>query len=91
MFVWFCNVFYLQPRNIRLKLERQGIKGPPPAFVMGNIPDMKQIMSSMAADAPCSGGRLPLGFSFSSIFPYFSQWTKQYGADSLLLTLLMIV
>ncbi|RVW34684.1 Cytochrome P450 714C2 [Vitis vinifera] len=44
---------------------------------MGNIPEMKRIMS-MAADAPRSEAHLPLGFSTSTTFPYFAQWTKLY-------------
>nr|CAN82563.1 hypothetical protein VITISV_039811 [Vitis vinifera] len=77
-FIWLFNVLYLEPNKIRLKLQRQGIKGPPPAFVMGNIPEMKRIMS-MAADAPRSEtDHLPLGFSTSTTFPYFTQWTKRY-------------
>ncbi|WJZ97390.1 hypothetical protein VitviT2T_015998 [Vitis vinifera] len=68
----------IKPSNIQLKLRRQGIKGPPPAFVMGNIPEMKRIMS-MAADAPRSEAHLPLGFSTSTTFPYFAQWTKLYA------------
>uniref|UniRef100_F6HIS8 Cytochrome P450 714C2 n=1 Tax=Vitis vinifera TaxID=29760 RepID=F6HIS8_VITVI len=78
LFIWLGNVLYLEPSNIQLKLRRQGIKGPPPAFVMGNIPEMKRIMS-MAADAPRSEAHLPLGFSTSTTFPYFAQWTKLYG------------
>ncbi|KAL6332428.1 hypothetical protein AAG906_007976 [Vitis piasezkii] len=78
LFIWLGNVLYLEPTDIRLKLRRQGIKGPPPAFVMGNIPEMKRIMS-MAADARCSEAHLPLGFSSSTPFPYFAQWTKLYG------------
>ena len=78
LFIWLVNVLYLEPSNIQLKLRRQGIKGPPPAFVMGNIPEMKRIMS-MAADAPRSEAHLPLGFSTSTTFPYFAQWTKLYG------------
>ena len=77
-FIWLFNVLYLEPNKIRLKLQRQGIKGPPPAFVMGNIPEMKRIMS-VAADAPRSEAHLPLGFSTSTTFPYFAQWTKLYG------------
>ena len=78
-FIWLFNVLYLEPNKIRLKLQRQGIKGPPPAFVMGNIPEMKRIMS-MAAGAPRSEtDHLPLGFSTSTTFPYFTQWTKRYG------------
>ncbi|KAJ9691547.1 hypothetical protein PVL29_013659 [Vitis rotundifolia] len=78
LFIWLFNVLYLEPNKIRLKLQRQGIKGPPPAFVMGNIHEMKRIMS-MAADAPRSETHLPLGFSTSTTFPYFTQWTKRYG------------
>ncbi|KAL6332965.1 hypothetical protein AAG906_019979 [Vitis piasezkii] len=57
-FIWLFNVLYLEPNKIRS----------PPAFVMGNIPEMKRIMS-MAADAPRSEtDHLPLGFSTSTTF-----------------------
>lgn len=65
---------------IRWKLRRQGIRGPPPSFVTGNIPEMRRIMSM--AKAPSSESPPPHDFSSPRIFLYFSKWTKQYGIYS---------
>ncbi|KAJ9672208.1 hypothetical protein PVL29_025729 [Vitis rotundifolia] len=78
LFVRVFNDILVKPNAIRWKLRRQGIRGPPPSFVTGNIPEMGRIMSM--AKAPSSESPPPLDFSSPRIFPYFSKWTKQYGS-----------
>ncbi|KAK4372363.1 hypothetical protein RND71_007747 [Anisodus tanguticus] len=39
----FINVLLLHPRKLRSKLQSQGIKGPSPYFLYGNLPDIKKI------------------------------------------------
>lgn len=43
LFVHLFNVLMSKPQRLRLKLRRQGIKGPLPLLFVGNIPQMKRI------------------------------------------------
>ncbi|RVW89433.1 Cytochrome P450 714C2 [Vitis vinifera] len=56
---WQCSVSRAQQHPAQASKARD--QRSPPAFVMGNIPEMKRIMS-MAADAPRSEAHLPLDF-----------------------------
>lgn len=80
LFVRVFNDILVKLNVIRWKLRRQGIRGPPPSFVTGNIPEMRRIMSM--AKAPSSESPPPLDSSSPRIFPYFSKCTKQYGIYS---------
>ncbi|CAM8998547.1 unnamed protein product [Rhodiola kirilowii] len=69
------------PRKIRSELERQGIKGPPPSVLYGNIPDMKRIMQlETLKSVEAKAGDGPLQHNWPpKLFPYYDQWSKQYG------------
>ncbi|MBA0594625.1 cytochrome P450 714C2 [Gossypium raimondii] len=75
------DVLWLNGENRRLNLRRQGIEGPLPVFLLGNVPEMKRMLSSaeklQAEDPLSSHHRLML------LFPYFMQWTKQFGQSFL--------
>ncbi|CAK9154560.1 unnamed protein product [Ilex paraguariensis] len=75
-----CYDLLLKPQRLRLKLRRQGIDGPKPSFMMGNIPEIKH-MKSMVKLSEFSSDKWeqspPLDTS-SILFPHFNQWTKQY-------------
>ncbi|KAG8655353.1 hypothetical protein MANES_04G032080v8 [Manihot esculenta] len=55
----------------RIKLRKQGITGPPPSVIFGNIPEMKR-MESQISDTPKIDGCL-------TVLPYFQHWTNNYG------------
>ncbi|GAB2212322.1 hypothetical protein Drorol1_Dr00020281 [Drosera rotundifolia] len=70
---------WLNSRRQRRKLVSQGIRGPPPSFVHGNVSQMQRILSKAKAEAPRSNGEI-VGHDYtSSLFPYFEQWRKEYG------------
>ncbi|TYI80661.1 hypothetical protein E1A91_D05G104200v1 [Gossypium mustelinum] len=79
--VYLFDVLWLNGENRRLNLRRQGIEGPLPVFLLGNVPEMKRMLSSaeklQAEDPLSSHHRLML------LFPYFMQWTKQFGQSFL--------
>lgn len=69
LFVRVFNDILVKLNVIRWKLRRQGIRGPPPSFVTGNIPEMRRIMSM--AKAPSSESPPPLDFFFAPNLPLF--------------------
>ncbi|KAF8364932.1 hypothetical protein HHK36_033085 [Tetracentron sinense] len=75
-FAHLCNVLLLEPERLRSRLRRQGIRGPPPSILLGNIPQIKLMLSTVPKDP----AKEHMGHDCSStLFPYFKQWTKQYG------------
>ncbi|XP_048427812.1 cytochrome P450 714C2-like [Pyrus x bretschneideri] len=43
--VWLLHLFelvVLRPKRLRSKLQKQGIEGPPPSFLLGNLPAMRK-------------------------------------------------
>ncbi|KAF8378967.1 hypothetical protein HHK36_028393 [Tetracentron sinense] len=77
LFGYLCNIILLEPERLRSKLRRQGIRGPPPSFLYGNIPQMKKIQSG-AAKASREDHHISHNWA-SSVFPYFEQWRNKYG------------
>ncbi|KAF6172632.1 hypothetical protein GIB67_041955 [Kingdonia uniflora] len=77
------HLYYLliwKPRSLRSKLLKQGIKGPPPSILYGNIPDMKKIQSAMVTTIETVEQTQQHHHDcFSKIFPYFKQWIDEYG------------
>ncbi|PKA58572.1 Cytochrome P450 714B3 [Apostasia shenzhenica] len=75
--LWFYNRAWVRPERIRRKLRRQGIGGPPPEFLHGNLKDAK--MSVMEEKSRRDGGEKIKHDYASYIFPYFEKWRKEYG------------
>ncbi|KAB2075078.1 hypothetical protein ES319_A07G195700v1 [Gossypium barbadense] len=67
----------VKPMKLRARLLKQGIKGPPPSLLIGNIREIKKAQSSivkvpsMHPPATHNCGAL--------LFPFFEKWRKQYG------------
>ena len=81
LLICLCIFFWLKLENIRLKFRRQGIIGPLPSLITGNIPEIKQIMSVVPNSDPANKDPKDISPFYCSLnlFPYFKQWTKQYG------------
>lgn len=74
-----CETVWVKPNRIRRKLRRQGIGGPRPSILFGNIAEMDKIGEE---SKPPPAGRGSVGVSHdwaTSIFPFFCRWTQQYG------------
>ncbi|KAK8499378.1 hypothetical protein V6N13_010588 [Hibiscus sabdariffa] len=63
---------WVKSRRLRKKLCMQGITGPPPSFLYGNVPEMKQIQSK-------ANKTWATHDYASTLFPYLDHWRKQYG------------
>lgn len=67
--------------EVRRKLRAQGVIGPPPSVLYGNLPEMQKIQLQTAAMAsPPHGASAIIAHDYTStLFPYFVEWRKQYG------------
>ncbi|KAG6759567.1 hypothetical protein POTOM_036050 [Populus tomentosa] len=71
LIVYLYYSFWWRPE---LRLRKQGIRGPPPNFLLGNIPEIKQaIVQNRSESTPSIESD---GFSG---FPSFKQWCRKYG------------
>lgn len=74
------NLQWIKPQRLRKKLERQGIKGPPPSFLYGNVQEMQKIQATVSSmKGAANFGEFVAHDYTSFLFPYFEQWRKQYG------------
>lgn len=78
------DVLVWKPRSLRRKLEKQGIRGPPPqSFFLGNIPDMERITleAKRAADTSTRGEGF-VSHDWPSVgFSYIWRWREEFGND----------
>ncbi|KAJ9188993.1 hypothetical protein P3X46_000336 [Hevea brasiliensis] len=66
LYLWWKHESY------KMKLIRkQGITGPPPSLLLGNLPEMERMMSQNP-ETPKIDGSL-------TVLPYFKHWTNIYG------------
>ncbi|PKI33894.1 hypothetical protein CRG98_045724, partial [Punica granatum] len=80
------NSTWKSSERLRKRLNMQGIGGPPPSLLYGNVPEMQRIQTRAALDdkaSACSrqrgGGEFVAHDYTSTLFPYFEQWRKEYG------------
>lgn len=76
-FFHLYNTVWLKPERIRKKLRIQGIKGPPPSFLYGNLSEIHKIQSQ-ATEATNHAEIVAHDYT-STLFPYFELWRKEYG------------
>ena len=89
LLVLFCHFFWLKLETIRLKFRRQGIRGPLPSFVLGNIPEMLRITSMVPSSETKNKdmmNKMSSFYSSVSLFQFFKQWTAQYGKHKVYLS-----
>ncbi|ESW08385.1 hypothetical protein PHAVU_009G041200 [Phaseolus vulgaris] len=76
---------WLESQRVRKRIQMQGIKGPPPSFLRGNLSDMQRIQAQAASLAKASISNSNHSEQFlahdctATLFPYFEHWRKQYG------------
>ncbi|GMN41101.1 hypothetical protein TIFTF001_010316 [Ficus carica] len=74
------NTLWLKSERVRRKLRMQGIKGPTPSFLYGNLPEMQKIqLQTLKASPPNHHSEFVAHDYTSTLFPYFEQWRKEYG------------
>lgn len=83
---------WVNPWRLRRRLEKQGIRGPRPCFLYGNVPEMQRIQASSIKNTGAENTGFVAHNYTSTLFPYFEQWRKQYGKiQSLFFFILMLV
>ncbi|XP_042502864.1 cytokinin hydroxylase-like [Macadamia integrifolia] len=67
--------YWLTPRRIKKKMEKQGVYGPKPRFLVGNIPDMATLIgNSTSKDMDWIDHNI-----VGRLMPHYVAWSKQYG------------
>lgn len=79
--VHIYNSVWLKSERMRRKMRMQGIRGPPPSFLYGNLPEMQKIQLQ-AMKAPPNHTEFVAHDYTSTVFPYFEQWRKEYGTHT---------
>ncbi|XP_055832205.1 cytochrome P450 714C2-like [Solanum dulcamara] len=78
LFFHLYNSLVIKPRRLQSALRKQGIVGPQPKFLLGNILEMKK--SCEAAKKMVSNGDVVDCHNCgATILPFFDQWQRQYG------------
>ncbi|XP_068668983.1 cytochrome P450 714C2-like [Aristolochia californica] len=78
--LYLYTQLWWKPERMREKLRRQGIRGPPPSLLLGNIQEMKQMAATTPTDEKeGSGGKVDHQY-ISRLFPYFQRWKELYGS-----------
>ncbi|KAL7232058.1 hypothetical protein ACSBR2_010136 [Camellia fascicularis] len=67
--------YWITPRRIKKIMEKQGVRGPKPRFLVGNILDMASLVSkSTARDMDSISHDI-----VDRLLPHFLHWSKLYG------------
>ncbi|PSR95001.1 Cytochrome P450 714C2 like [Actinidia chinensis var. chinensis] len=78
LFLRLYNALVAEPRRLRSELKKQGISGPPPSFLLGNIGEIKKARTAKVKDVPT--GCPPTTHDCATVlFPFFEKWRKLYG------------
>ncbi|KAI6670531.1 hypothetical protein NL676_005416 [Syzygium grande] len=69
------SFYLLTPRRIKKIMERQGVRGPEPRFLVGNLGDV----SSLVAESTSEDMESIRHDIVDRLLPHYVRWTKQYG------------
>ncbi|KAH7537712.1 hypothetical protein FEM48_Zijuj03G0122100 [Ziziphus jujuba var. spinosa] len=70
--LYIYNSVWLKSERVRKKLRVQGIRGPPPSFLYGNLPEMQRIqLQAMKAPTHHTDNEFVAHDYTSTLFPYF--------------------
>lgn len=75
------SCYWLTPMRIRKIMERQGVHGPKPRFLIGNIIDMTSLVSRAVSQDMKTINHDIVG----RLLPHFVAWSNQYGISLFLL------
>ncbi|KAL0403010.1 UNVERIFIED_CONTAM: cytochrome [Sesamum radiatum] len=90
--LYLLEILWVKAWRIRRKLQAQGIKGPKPWLLYGNVWEMQKIQESSAKEksGKNDGDELVAHDYTSTLFPYFEHWRRQYGKPYLTLPYLTL-
>ncbi|RWW27822.1 hypothetical protein GW17_00007737, partial [Ensete ventricosum] len=76
--VWITiSCYYLTPRRIRRVMAEQGVHGPAPRFLVGNLKDIAVLVKKTTSDDMEVRGHDIVG----RLMPHYVLWSKTYGAS----------
>ncbi|KAK4407595.1 cytochrome [Sesamum angolense] len=78
LFFRVYNAVVAEPGRLRSTLRKQGLRGPLPTFLLGNILDMKKARD-VAAKAGTVNGPPDSHNCGAALLPFFDEWRKKYG------------
>jgi hypothetical protein len=81
LFSYVYIILWLRPERLRQKLRSQGVRGPKPSFLFGNIPEMRRIQQLAKSAHEQEAGSTDMFSSnyVATLFPYFLHWSRVYG------------
>ena len=74
LFFRLYNALVVKPKKLRSILRNQGISGPPPSFLLGNIREIKESQSTAVKDSCTDTHNCA-----AALFPFFEKWRNKYG------------
>lgn len=74
LFFRLYNALVVKPEKLRSSLRKQGITGPPPSFLLGNIGEIRKSQSSVVKDPSTETHNCA-----AALFPFFEEWRNKYG------------
>ncbi|KAI3468375.1 hypothetical protein Pfo_025038 [Paulownia fortunei] len=77
-FVHFYVSLVSKPKKLRKILRQQGIDGPPPKILLGNILEIRKSRDA-AEKALVNHPHPPVIHNTASVLPFLEQWREQYG------------
>ncbi|KAK4393618.1 Cytokinin hydroxylase [Sesamum angolense] len=69
------SCYWLTPRRIQKIMEKQGVRGPKPRFLVGNILDMASLVAKSTSQDMDSISHDIVG----RLLPHYVAWSKSYG------------
>lgn len=71
----FISCYWLTPRRIKKIMEKQGVRGPKPRFLVGNIMEVASLVSKSTSQDMESIDHDIVG----RLMPHFVAWSEIYG------------
>ena len=78
IFLHLLESLLWKPERLRAKLRKQGIGGPSPSILIGNVPEIKKIRALTSAAKNTEANSITQGWA-SNLFPHLEQWRNRYG------------
>ncbi|KAJ8748791.1 hypothetical protein K2173_011347 [Erythroxylum novogranatense] len=75
---YMYSLLLAKPQKLRSTLRKQGIRGPSPSFLLGNIPEIRRIQAQVQTQSVSEVHDLRHDWPFT-IFPHFRHWINEYG------------
>ncbi|XP_065851419.1 cytochrome P450 714A1-like [Euphorbia lathyris] len=78
--IYFIQEMFFKPFLLRKNLNHQGIKGPSPTLLYGNLGEMHQLQLQLQATKQHPFHHQIVSLDYTSVvFPYFHRWRLLYG------------